>query len=96
MDYTRLIHFSFNFDDGNLKILIDRDYQDIPLIDCCAAQINQVFVHVLNNAIDALELFEVSRSVRSVPAISIVIKTIDLYYVQITMFKFKSKITVSE
>lgn len=78
-----LLGHRLNFDDGNPKILINRDYQDIPLIDCYAAQINQVFVHVLNNAIDALEFIEVSRSVRSTPEINIGIKTIGLYYVQI-------------
>ena len=78
-----LLGHRLNFDDGNPKILINRDYQDIPLIDCYAAQINQVFVHVLNNAIDALELVDVSRSARSAPEIKIGIKTIGLYYVQI-------------
>jgi len=78
-----LLGHRLNFDDGTPKILINRDYQDIPLIDCYAAQINQVFVHVLNNAIDALELAEVSPSVSFAPTISIAIKTIGLYYVQI-------------
>ena len=78
-----LLGHRLNFDDGTPKILINRDYQDIPLIDCYPAQINQVFVHVINNAIDALELVEVSRSASSPPAINIVIKTIGLYYVQI-------------
>jgi signal transduction histidine kinase len=78
-----LLGHRLNFDDGTPKILINRDYQDIPLINCYAAQINQVFVHVLNNAIDALELVDVSRSASSPPAINIVIKTIGLYYVQI-------------
>ncbi len=72
-----------NFDNNTPKILIHREYQDIPLIDCYPAQINQVFVHVLNNAIDALEAREISRSVSSEPTIHIVIKTIGLYYVEI-------------
>jgi signal transduction histidine kinase len=78
-----LLGHRLNFDDGTPKILINRDYQDIPLINCYAAQINQVFVHVLNNSIDALELVDVSRSASSPPAINIGIKTIGLYYVQI-------------
>ncbi|MBE9032258.1 GAF domain-containing sensor histidine kinase [filamentous cyanobacterium LEGE 11480] len=32
-----------------------KDYGDLPVIDCCAAQINQVFMNILGNAIDALE-----------------------------------------
>lgn len=84
-----LLGHRLNFDDGTPKILINRDYQDIPLIDCYPAQINQVFLHVLNNAIDALEVREVSRSnssvspINSEPIINIVIKTIGLYYVEI-------------
>ena len=78
-----LLGHRINFDNGTPKILIHREYQDIPLIDCYPAQINQVLVHVLNNAIDALEAREISRSVSSEPAISIVIKTIGLYYVEI-------------
>ncbi|MDY6803925.1 MAG: ATP-binding protein [Cyanobacteriota bacterium] len=32
-----------------------KDYGDIPAIECYAAEINQVFLHVLGNAIDALK-----------------------------------------
>ncbi len=90
-----LLGHRLNFDDGTPKILINRDYQDIPLIDCYPAQINQVFLHVLNNAIDALEFSEVGKSSSSVsainsqpainsePTINIVIKTIGLYYIEI-------------
>ena len=78
-----LLGHRINFDNGTPKILIHREYQDIPLIDCYSAQINQVFVHVLNNAIDALEAREISRSVGSEPTIHILIKTIGLYYVEI-------------
>ena len=78
-----LLGHRLNFDDGTPKISIHREYQDISLIDCYPAQINQVFVHVLNNAIDALEAREIRRSTNSEPAISIVIRTIGLYYAEI-------------
>lgn len=38
------------------KIEIQKNYGDrVPLVRCAPAQINQVFLHLLNNAIDALE-----------------------------------------
>ncbi|MBU7587275.1 MAG: GAF domain-containing protein [Nostoc sp. TH1S01] len=36
-------------------IEITKDYGDLPLIECYAGQINQVFMNILTNAIDALE-----------------------------------------
>ncbi|MBE9210291.1 GAF domain-containing protein [Nostoc sp. LEGE 06077] len=36
-------------------IEIIKDYGDLPLIECYAGQINQVFMNILTNAIDALE-----------------------------------------
>ena len=32
-----------------------KEYEHLPLVQCYASQINQVFLHILNNAIDALE-----------------------------------------
>ncbi|MGC9504777.1 GAF domain-containing sensor histidine kinase [Baaleninema sp.] len=39
--------------DGQIKIV--KKYQKIPKITCYAAELNQVFMNLLNNAIDALE-----------------------------------------
>lgn len=39
----------------NKKIQIIRSYQELPLVECYAGQLNQVFMNVLSNAIDALE-----------------------------------------
>jgi two-component system, NtrC family, sensor kinase len=36
------------------KIEIIKKYEDLPLVECYPAQINQVFMNILNNAIDAL------------------------------------------
>lgn len=38
------------------EIQIVKDYQKLPLVECYAAQMNQVFMNILNNAIDALEM----------------------------------------
>jgi two-component system, NtrC family, sensor kinase len=35
-------------------ISIDREYGDLPLVECCGSEINQVFMNLLVNAIDAL------------------------------------------
>ena len=32
-----------------------KDYGDLPPVECYAADLNQVFLHLLNNAIDALK-----------------------------------------
>jgi two-component system, NtrC family, sensor kinase len=36
-------------------IVITRDYEEMPLIECYAGQLNQVFMNILSNGIDALE-----------------------------------------
>jgi GAF domain-containing protein len=36
-------------------IHVRRDYGDLPLVECHAAQINQVFMNILSNAIDAID-----------------------------------------
>ncbi|VXD22206.1 Two-component hybrid sensor and regulator [Planktothrix serta PCC 8927] len=37
------------------EIEIIQEYDQFPLIECYASEINQVFIHVLNNAIDAID-----------------------------------------
>jgi len=37
------------------RIEIIRDYEEIPLIECYPGQLNQVFMNVLSNAIDAID-----------------------------------------
>jgi two-component system, NtrC family, sensor kinase len=34
---------------------LTKEYGDLPLVECYAAQINQAFMNIINNAIDALE-----------------------------------------
>ncbi|MEH2165998.1 MAG: ATP-binding protein [Nostoc sp.] len=40
---------------NNLAIEVIKDYGDLPLVECYAGQLNQVFMNLLANAIDALE-----------------------------------------
>lgn len=37
------------------EIQIIRDYGDLPLVECCLGPLNQVFMNLLSNAIDAIE-----------------------------------------
>jgi signal transduction histidine kinase len=37
------------------SITIIREYEELPLVTCYASQINQVFLNILNNAVDAIE-----------------------------------------
>jgi len=37
------------------EIQVVKDYGNLPLVECYAGQLNQVFLNILNNAIDALE-----------------------------------------
>ncbi|MBU7581315.1 MAG: GAF domain-containing protein [Nostoc sp. TH1S01] len=43
-------------------ILVIKEYGDLPLVECYAGQLNQVFMNVLTNAIDALEYYPESTS----------------------------------
>jgi signal transduction histidine kinase len=43
-------------------ITIIKEYGTLPLIECYAGQLNQVFMNILSNAIDALEEYNQKRS----------------------------------
>ncbi len=51
------------------NIMILKEYSDLPQIDCYAGQLNQVFMNVLSNAIDALDSHTPSENYH--PTISI-------------------------
>lgn len=44
------------------QIKLVKEYGDLPLVECYAGQLNQVFMNVLINAIDALENYRESQS----------------------------------
>ena len=64
------------------RIQIVKHYGDLPLVNCYAGQLNQVFVNILVNAIDAIE--ESASSDRQ-PCISIQTQVIDDNYVEIAI-----------
>jgi light-regulated signal transduction histidine kinase (bacteriophytochrome) len=46
-------------------IEIIKEYSNLPLVECYAGQLNQVFMNILSNAIDALESREETRSIEA-------------------------------
>jgi two-component system, NtrC family, sensor kinase len=48
------------------EIKVIRDYGDLPLIECYAGQLNQAFMNILSNAIDALEEINAKRTYREI------------------------------
>jgi two-component system, NtrC family, sensor kinase len=45
-------------------IEIERDYGVLPLVKCCAGPLNQVFMNILANAIDALEEHQTEQAAK--------------------------------
>jgi two-component system, NtrC family, sensor kinase len=60
-------------------IQVIRDYGTLPLIECYAGQLNQVFMNLLGNAIDALEEGQQTEAKQSafIPTITITTQTTD-------------------
>ena len=53
-------------------ISIVRDYGELPLVECYAGQLNQVFMNILSNGIDAIDSkFEKSANENEIPQITI-------------------------
>ncbi|MEH1940346.1 MAG: response regulator [Nostoc sp.] len=63
LDSTLLIlHNRFKASSNQLGIQLVKEYGDLPLVECYAGQLNQVFMNLLTNAIDALEEYDKKRS----------------------------------
>jgi signal transduction histidine kinase len=56
IDSTLLIlHNRLKGKAGGHKITLRKEYGNLPLVECYASQLNQVFMNILSNAIDAIE-----------------------------------------
>ncbi|MBE8969205.1 GAF domain-containing protein [Nostocales cyanobacterium LEGE 12452] len=53
---------------GNNGIEIVKEYGDIPLVECYAGQLNQVFMNLISNAIDALDSYNSQRTLEEIEA----------------------------
>ncbi|MDF5724023.1 MAG: GAF domain-containing protein [Rhizonema sp. PD37] len=60
---------------SNRSIEIIKNYSNLPELECYPAQLNQVFMNILSNAIDALEEYEVQKN----PKIEIFTENNDTY-----------------
>jgi two-component system, NtrC family, sensor kinase len=52
----KILQYRFKPQANRPEIQLVKDYQEFPLVECYAAQMNQVFMNILSNAIDALEM----------------------------------------
>jgi signal transduction histidine kinase len=88
LDSTLLIlHNRFKANTNHSGITVIKEYGNLPLVECYAGQLNQVFMNLLANAIDSLEESEKqqnSQSTQTQPSqISISTKVIDNTFVSI-------------
>jgi signal transduction histidine kinase len=74
IDSTLLIlQHRFNATSQRPEIKIIKDYGKLPKLECYAAQLNQVFINILSNAIDALEeKFNLESNYTESPTIRII------------------------
>jgi two-component system, NtrC family, sensor kinase len=52
--------------DKRPEILVIRDYGNLSHVECCAGQLNQVFMNILVNALDALEELNTKRTYQEI------------------------------
>jgi len=78
LDNTLLIlHHRWKDNGIGLGIAIIKEYAKLPLVDCYPGQLNQVFMNILTNAIDALEELVTHNKDLSQPTISIRTEMLD-------------------
>lgn len=73
---------------GYTEIEIIRDYGNLPLVECHVGQLNQVFMNILANAIDAIEEFNAQQTCQEIKRRSqITIRTfvVDSQWVEIVI-----------
>lgn len=58
-------------------IAVVKEYGDLPLVECYAGQLNQVFMNILSNAIDALQEGSQEQPALLLPTIQICTKILD-------------------
>lgn len=72
---------------GHPRIEIVKNYGNLPLVDCYPGQLNQVFMNIISNAIDALDSYNDQRSITEVQAnpskVTITTEVLETKYVAI-------------
>ncbi|MDK2408614.1 PhnD/SsuA/transferrin family substrate-binding protein [Aphanizomenon sp. PH219] len=64
-------------------IILNKEYGNLPIVDCSPGQLNQVFMNILSNAIDALEKTITHQPNNFIPTITIRTNVIDNRWVLI-------------
>jgi two-component system NtrC family sensor kinase len=84
-----ILHNRIKDTSSHRGIEIIREYGDLPLLECYAGQLNQVFMNVLSNAIDALSERDSQRSPQEIKqnpsTITIQTRKLDPRQVQISI-----------
>ncbi|MEG3848046.1 response regulator [Microcoleus sp. herbarium19] len=69
LDSTLLIlKYRLKANEHRPEIQVIKDYGDLPQIECFPGQLNQVFMNILANAIDALDEFNIERKLDEIKA----------------------------
>ncbi len=63
-----ILHHRLKAQPDRPEILLKKEYATLPKVNCYAGQLNQVFMNVLSNAIDALEEYDKTRSFEEIQA----------------------------
>lgn len=79
-----ILQHRLNAQSNRPAIMLEKEYSKLPEVECYAGQINQVFLHILNNAIDALEKVNWETS-QSSPKIRICTQLIDSSHIAIAI-----------
>ena len=86
LDSTLMIlHHRLKAHHDRPEITIRRDYGDLPQVDCYPGQLNQVFMNILVNAIDALDSAHQAASATAPGEISIHTESVDQTWVKIAI-----------
>jgi len=84
-DTLTILGSRFASDAEQPGVLLERDYGDLPLVECYAGQLNQVFLHILTNALDALEAAAIASIDLPTPRITIRTQRLEADWVQISI-----------
>ncbi len=57
-----ILNNRFQAKPGSYGIKLVKEYEDLPLVECNAGQLNQVFMNIVANAIDAIQSYDKQRS----------------------------------
>ncbi|WP_159783155.1 GAF domain-containing protein [Sodalinema gerasimenkoae] len=61
-----ILHHRLKAKADRAAVKVIKHYADLPLVECYAGQLNQVFMNLISNAIDALDPFDADKAERTV------------------------------